>query len=385
MNIKLNLSGAKKVSSGHPHVTVKDLEHFKQLPGPGEIVRLQDALGNFLAHAVSDGPGALVPYRILSRERHPEFNAKYFEAAVEVALRRRQALMQEDTGLRLIHGEADGMPGIFCDRHAGALLFDLQSPGMQVFAAGIEEALWKQAGAKSFWVKSGDSWECRRGDRAGLKIVSRVAGLKFHVRLNQKDASDFDLEQRMNYARLSEFAPKGEALIVFSRRAAWAAAALRAGCSRVLCLERDSEANSSARENLELNGFAERTEFAQGDAMERLDALLAQGRRFAFIMADMPRRSAGARLNFQAARHGAGLSARVYALLAPGGIAAFGLAASELNATSFQNALMRGAVEAKMELEVAAAGQFGPDFPELPSFEQEFTRRFLAMKHKALA
>jgi 23S rRNA (cytosine1962-C5)-methyltransferase len=385
MNIKLNLSGAKKAASGHPHVTVKDLEHFKQLPPAGELVRLQDAMGNFLAHAVSDGPRSAIPYRILSRERHPEFNAQFFEAAVEAALRRRQALMQEDTGLRLLHGEADALPGVFCDRHAGALLIEIQSPGLQVFSEAIQGALWKQGRATSLWVKGPGGWECRKGEKGELKRVSRVAGLKFQLRLEEEVPADFDLEQRMNYARLSDFAPKGGALIAFSRKGAWAAAALRAGAESALCLERDGAANLRAAENLKLNGYDGRAEFLDGDAMQRLEALAKQGRRFALIMADTPRSSAGTRLKFQAAKHGAGLAARLLTLLAPGGIAAFSLAASELSAQGFQNALQRGSEEAKIETEVAAAGRFAPDFPELAGFEQPSSRRFLALKHKALA
>jgi len=205
------------------------------------------------------------------------------------------------------------------------------------------------------------------------------------VRLDDPEPSDFDLEQRMNYARLGELGLRGEALLAFSRRGAWAAAALKAGCSRALCLERDSLANSRAAENLGFNALVEHAEFAQGDAMERLEKLKAQGRRFGFVMADMPRRSAGSRLNFQASRHAAGLAGRVMGLLAPDGVAAFSLASGELSAQGFQNAIQRGAAEAGLSAEPVAAARHAADFPELAGFEQDSSRRFLAVKCKALA
>jgi 23S rRNA (cytosine1962-C5)-methyltransferase len=387
MNLKLNLQGAKKAASGMPWITVKDLEHFKQPPPAGEILRLQDSLGNFLAHAVSEGPGAVLVCRVLSRLRHPEFDAPYFEAAVETALRRRKALMQEDAGVRLLHGECDELPGVFCDRHGkeGVLLVDVQSPGMRAFAPWIEAALWKQAGAKSLWRRQGGGWLRIHGKAAGPKIKSRVAGMNFWVRLAEEAPADFDLEQRMHYARLGEWALKGEALIAFSRRGAWAAAALRAGCARVACLERDAALSAAAAENLELNGFQDRADFVGGDALEHLEKLKGQGKRYGFVMAEMPRKSKGSRLNFQAARHGAGLVAKVLGLLAPGGVAAFSLASSELSAASFQAALNRGLTESGLQAESLAPAGKAPDFPELAGFEFDISRRFLALKLKALS
>jgi len=140
------------------------------------MVRLQDSLGNFLAHAVSDGPRAAVPYRILSRERHPEFNAAFFEAAVETALRRRRA--PDAGGYRPAPDPWRGRPSarVFCDRHGTALLLEIQSPGMQTQAAVIEEALWQQASPKSLWVKLNGAWERVRGEKCGPEIQSRVTG-----------------------------------------------------------------------------------------------------------------------------------------------------------------------------------------------------------------
>jgi 23S rRNA (cytosine1962-C5)-methyltransferase len=385
VNLKLNLQGTKKAASGLPWVTVKDLEHFKQLPPAGELLRLQDSMGNFLAHAVSEGPREALVCRILSRQRHPDFNEAFFAAAVENALRRRKALMQEDAGLRLVHGEADELPGVFCDRHAKTLFLDVQSPGMQVFLPWIESALWTQSGAKTLLMKRGGIWERIRGESSNPKIPSKIAGMKFWVHSDQEIPSDFDLEQRMNYAQLTEMAVQGDALVAFSRRGAWAAAALRAGCGSVLCLERDAQANNAAEENLLLNGSLGKAEFEQGDALEKLESLKKQEKKFGFIMADMPRHSAGARLNFQAAKHGAGLVARILGLLVPGGVAAFSLASSELSTSSFQGALNRGLSESGLETEVPRTGRLAADFPELPGFELASSRRFLALKRKALA
>lgn len=187
----------------------------------------------------------------------------------------------------------------------------------------------------------------------------------------------------MNYARLGSLALQGEALIAFSRRGAWAAAALSAGCEHALCLERDEAASEQAAKNLALNGNAARAEFGLGDAMQRLDELAAEGKRYGFIMAEMPGRSAGSRLNFQAARHGAGLAARVYGMLAPGGVAAFSLAASELSAQGFANALQRGAVQAKLKAEIVAPQAWGPDYPQIEGFDAPGSRRFMALKCEA--
>jgi len=122
----------------------------------------------------------------------------------------------------------------------------------------------------------------------------------------------------------------------------------------------------------------------QGDAMERLEKLKGAERRFGLVMAVMPKKSAGSRLNFMASKHTAGLAARAIQLLAPGGVAAFSLAASELSARAFRTPSCAGPRRRGLRLR-SSRGPIRPDFPEITGFEHGGSRRFLAMKAKALA
>lgn len=384
MNLKLNLQGTKRVAAGYPWIGVKELEHFKELPPAGTVLRLQDAMGNFLAHAVCEGPQAPLVCRVLSRQRHPAFDAPYFAGLMEQALRRRKAMWPERSGLRVIHGEMDELPGVFCERHEQKLFLRIESPGMEAFRGPIEEALKEQCPGLSILRREAEGWLPGRGEALEEKLPSRVAGLAFWVRRREVEAADFDLEQRLNYARLMDFSLKGESLVVFARRGAWGLAALKAGCRSTLCLERDSAQIRAAQENAELNGMTERFEAQQGDALERVERLIEEGRRFDFIMGELPREASSSRLNFKAPRHGASLVGRLGQLLKEGGIAAFSVASGALSATAFQAMLERGFERQKYGMELAAASRKAEDFPELPGFEFPDSKRFLAYQRKAL-
>jgi 23S rRNA (cytosine1962-C5)-methyltransferase len=386
MNIKLELAGTKRLAAGHPWVRREDLSRFAQPPTAGALVRLQDSMGNFLGHAVSDGPSSAIPYRVLSRSRHPQFDAAYFAGCVERALGKRPSLAKEakapkDELRRLIHGEADELPGVFCDRVGSSLLLQYSSPGMLAFSSFIEDALLAQAKSRVLWRKSFGPWQNVHGRAEQRSFSAWRAGLKFMVRLDDpEEPYDFEPEAAADFERLSELGPGAEALCVFSRRGAWPAALGLSGAKKVLCLERDPAQVALAQENLELNHFTGCAfEMEAGDAFSRLDRL-KEKRQFNSVMVDAPTQSKTTHGRFNAAKQLPGLAARALALVESGGWAAFSLKCGLISPATFQGAISQGAREAGVGLESLALRRFPKDMPVLEGFAEGQGRLWQAWK-----
>ena len=86
----------------------------------GETVRVQAADGKFLAWAAFS-PASMIRLRAWSFDEAERIDPAFFERRILQAVATRARLPIASDGLRLIHGEADGLPGLIVDRYADTL------------------------------------------------------------------------------------------------------------------------------------------------------------------------------------------------------------------------------------------------------------------------
>jgi hypothetical protein len=151
MNLRLSLNGAKALIAGDPWIAPQAQLSFRLPPEAGTILRVQDMNGDFLGWCVSDGPQGSPAFRVLSRERKVDFGSPWWAAQVEQALAKRRALSLPEGPRRLIHGEADGLPGLVAELSDGVAVLDYRSPGLAAFSDLIEAALIQQARLRGLW------------------------------------------------------------------------------------------------------------------------------------------------------------------------------------------------------------------------------------------
>src|SRR3954466_5059789 len=80
----------------------------------GETVRVESDDGRFLAWAAFS-PASRMRARAWSFEESERIDDAFFRRRVEQAVGLRQRLKVPSEGVRLIHGEADGLPGFVVD------------------------------------------------------------------------------------------------------------------------------------------------------------------------------------------------------------------------------------------------------------------------------
>ncbi len=394
LNVKLNLHGARRVLTGHPWVRRKDLQHFKALPPAGTVVRLQDAGGDFLGHAFSDGATGELAYRVVSRERRPALDASWFAERVERALGLRRArLAREPLGAcRLLNGENDGLPGIFCDKFGPFAVLDLLSPGARAFLPWVEEALRQQCRLEGLLRKvrflSGDrqtrvsakeavALEPAFGAVPERRFAVGEGGLKFWIDLRQGAHEGLFLDQRENRALVGSRAAGREVLNCFCYTGSFSAACLAGGAARTVNVDLSKGALAWARDNLALNGFdPEAQEWHAAEAFEILGAWKKKGRRFGLVIQDPPPFSRNKHGLFQAAKHYGRLAEDSLALVEDKGLAAFACGAQDLARSTFYRYLAEAAQRAGKRCRLVSAGTRCQDFPVLEGFPEGDHQKF---------
>lgn len=229
---------------------------------------------------------------------------------------------------RLVHGAADGWPGLYLDRLGEDLMAQsdaaLTGPQRQFIGrigarAVYHQLLQRQGRQPPQWL-----W----GAPATKEIQVRENGLRFELRLDEGGSTGLFLDQRENRRRLQEryvapgFAlpPAPEVLNAFAYTCGFSVAAA-AGGGHVTSLDLSRKYLEWGRRNFLLNGLeASGHDFIFGDALAWFRRLVKRKRLFDVIVLDPPTFSRSKESGvFQAGKDYGALVDAALPLLKPGG------------------------------------------------------------------
>lgn len=299
----------RRLRQGSPWLFSNELQidrHAKEL-APGTIVRLVShdgkamALAHFNAHS-------LIAARLLSRNPDRAIDSGFLRRRVERALALRERLFDVPY-YRLLHAEADGLPGLVCDRYGDLLVAQLNSAGMDGLRAELEAALLAATGAARLLFRSDAQMREREGlpaepsdaepapdadttapagspDEAATVIVEN--GLRFAAdpRAGQKTGWYYD--QRLNRRFAAGLARDATVLDLYSYAGGFGLTALAHGARSAMLVDRSAAALALATHSARLQGCSDRIETVTSEAFEALDRLGAERRRFGLVIADPP-------------------------------------------------------------------------------------------------
>ena len=368
----------KRSLQGHPWVYSNEIQMdaaAKALP-PGSLVQLKAADGRPLGTATFN-PHTLVAARLLDRDPARKIDRDFFAARLRRALAIRNKLF-DGPFYRLIHAEADGLPGTVVDRFGAVLVAQLNTAGMALlegeFLAALESVLAPEA-----IVLRNDS--PARG-LEGLEAEVRVAlgaldepvelqenGARFRADLLGGQKTGWFYDQRDNRRFTARLAAGARVLDVYCFGGGFAVQAALGGAQSVIGIDRSEPALALAAAAAELNGVAGRCAFHRGEAFAELGRVLDKGERYDLVIADPPA--------FVKSRKDLGAGLRGYrklARLAAGAVAQSGflfIASCSHNVTpeAFEEAVRRGLEDAERGgriLRSAGAAADHPVHPHLP-------------------
>ncbi len=298
----------------------------------GETVRVVDASGRFLAWAAYS-PASQIRLRAWSFDEAERIDPAFFERRLAQAVARRARLGLDGDAQRLVHGEADGLPGLVVDRYGDTLVAQFLAAGVERWKPRLAELLPAVTGAARLYERSdaavraleglGTSQGWLHGDGAtGLGIVEH--GLRFTVDIAEGHKTGFYLDQRDNRAHFAAAVRSFGVQRVLNCHAytgGFSLAALAGGAREVTSVDSSASALARTTAHIEANGFDPAAhQVIEADANQTLRRLRDEGRRFDAIVLDPPKFAPTAAHAERAARAYKDLNRLALGLLAPGGL-----------------------------------------------------------------
>jgi 23S rRNA (cytosine1962-C5)-methyltransferase len=383
--VRLNARREKSVRHRHPWLYSGAIERVTGEPRPGDIVDVIDSRGVFLGRGYCNEASRIM-VRMLTWDDTPVDDALW-NARVRSSVRRRDSILAGGltNSCRLIHAEADFLPGLIVDRYGDCVVVQFLTAGMERVRDVVIDAIVSATKPAGVFERSDTASRVREGLEAASGVLHGSVppsleilenGLRFQVNIESGQKTGFYLDQRDNRAAAALHANRGAVLDAFSHTGAFGVYAARAGAKSVTMLDSSGAALALARENMQRNAPGDcDADFVQADVFEHLRSLRNDARRFDLIVLDPPR--------FATNRHQLDTALRAYKdvnrialeVLAPGGVLATFSCSQAVDAASFTMAVSWAGLDAGREVQIIQRLGQGADHPVLASFpESEYLK-----------
>jgi len=373
-------ANARAIRHGAPWVYDNELvlDRRARAMAPGTIAVLEDGERQPLA-LVAVNPQSKITARVLERDLSARIDQAWFEQRIQKALDLRARLYPQPY-YRLIHAEADGLPGVVIDRFGDTCVVQPNAAWADVLLAPLVQALvavtgvrtvLKNATGRARALEGLDEESqvlCGQAPSAPLPVPMNGATYMADVMGGQKTGLFFD--QRPNHAFAASLAQGARVLDVFSHVGGFGLAALANGAQSALAVDGSAPALALACQGAEASGVAGRFATRQGDAFDTLAALADEGAQFDLVICDPPA-FAPSKQALEAGLRAYERIARLAApLVADGGYLGLCSCSHAADLSKFRSASSRGIGRAGRTGQIIYTGFAGPDHPLMPQLAE---------------
>ncbi|MDP3823197.1 MAG: class I SAM-dependent methyltransferase [Burkholderiales bacterium] len=364
---------------------------------PGETVRVQSADASFVAWA-SYSPSSMIRLRAWSFTETERIDAAFFERRIHRAVALRARLGVASDGVRLIHGEADGLPGLIVDRYAHTLSAQFLSVGVERWKATIADQLLKATGLTRLYERSDSNVRALEGlenqtgwlrGEGATEVTISEHGWRLNVDVAEGHKTGFYLDQRDNRKLFADtvrhFSLK-RVLNCYCYTGGFSVAAFAGGAQEVTSVDSSAPALAHANAHVVMNFGAEGFDLARhttldADVNKTLRAMLDQGRRFDAIVLDPPKFAPTAAHAERAARAYKDINRLAFMLLEPGGVLFTFSCSGGVSADLFHKIVAGAGLDAGIDGLYYARLAAAPDHPMTVTFpEGEYLKGLVVIK-----
>jgi len=362
----------------------------------GETVRVESHAGQFLGWAAFS-PSSKIRARVWSFDEAERIDASFFVARIERAIRARALFDIQSDGLRLVHGESDGLPGLVVDRYADTLVAQFSSCGTEKWKSVIVQALLAQTGLTRLYERSDASvrsleglpeatgWLAGSGDTA---ITIREHDWQLSLDVAQGHKTGFYLDQRdsrQKFAAYTRHRQFERVLNCYCYTGGFTVAALAGGARHVTSIDSSGPAIERAAANVALNGFdAGRTTMLDADVNAMLRQYQKEGASFDAIVLDPPKFAPTITHAERAARAYKDINRLALSILAPGGVLFTYSCSGGISADLFHKIVASAGTDAGVDAFIAERMGGAPDHPMTVAFpEGEYLKGLVLVKKPA--
>ncbi len=288
---------ARAIRHGFPWVFSDEIvaDRRSKALKPGTVARLEDS-GRRALGVVAVNMGSKICCRMLDRNPNAQIDQDWFATRIKAALAHRERLYDAPF-YRLIHAEADGLPGVVIDRFGDAAVIQPNAAWAETHLQALLAALMQVTGVQTVVKNAASRVRALEGLNEDTGLLSGALDGPIAVPMNgaiymadllggQKTGLFFD--QRPNHAFLQRLSRGARVLDVFSHVGGFSLAALAGGASSAVAIDSSAPALALARQGAQEMGLAERFETRKGDAFAVLEALAEEGKEFDVVVCDPP-------------------------------------------------------------------------------------------------
>lgn len=352
---------------------------------PGEVVDVKAQGGAFLGRGYFNPQGA-TPLRMLTWQKE-DVDLAFYRARLKAARARREGRITGTNAVRVLHAEADGMPGVVADQFGEVLSVQLRNAGVERHRDLILRALREDTGATSAFERS-DTGERRK---EGLDLISGAlwgdlpARVEFYeddltLHFSPLDAqkTGFFLDQRDNRRLMRTLVQPGQGFLdVYSYTGGFSLHAARAG-AKAVAVDKDQVALAALEQAARGNGLQVGVRW--GDALDQLKNLEKEKRSFHAVVLDPPTLAKRRDDIPKAKRIFTEGAAHALRMLAPGGHLLISTCAHYIRVDDLLDAARVAAAEASTDAEVTAVTYQPADHPHLLSVPESLYLKSILLR-----
>ncbi len=389
----IRLRAGKETSLLRHHPWIFESAIAKGGGDKGETVRVESGTGQFLAWAAFS-PESKIRARAWSFDENQRIDASFFVAAVASSVRARGRFGIQSDGVRLVHGESDGLPGLIVDRYGDTLVAQFTSAGVERWKDVIADALLAATGLSRLYERSDASSRALEGlpevtgwlrGEGAVELALREHQWKLALNIAEGHKTGFYLDQRDSRHKFAQYAQRLQfqrALNCYCYTGGFTVAALAGGATHVTSIDSSGPAIEKARANVALNGFdTARADFLDADVNASLRRFGAEGRTFDAIVLDPPKFAPTVAHAERAARAYKDINRLAFKLLEPGGVLFTYSCSGGISGDLFHKIVASAGCDAQVDAYILERTGAAPDHPMTVAFpEGEYLKGLVVMR-----
>ena len=374
-------SNARAIRHGFPWVYANELvtDRRTRKLAPGTLAVLEDEVQTPMG-LVTVNPDSKIIARMLDRNPAAELNLTWFETRLTRALQMREQLFDAPF-YRLVHAEADGLPGVVIDRFGSACVLQPNAAWAEAHLELLTQALinvtsvdvvLKNASGRTRSLEGLDDVNMvLHGTAPDAPVQVQMNGASYMADLTGGQKTGLFYDQRPNHAFAARLAaPGARVLDVFSHVGGFGLAMMAGGAGSALCVDGSAPALALAEQGAAASGFGDQLTTRQGDAFDTLAALATEGEMFDVVICDPPA-FAPSKPALEAGLRAYERIAKLAApLVKPGGYLGLCSCSHAADLSKFRGASARGIGRAGRSAQLIRTGFAGPDHPQLPQLAE---------------
>jgi len=318
--VRVSRKGADRFSNGHPWIFRSDVTDASKAAA-GDTVRVLDHRHTFIGQAHYSA-ASQIALRMLTRSSEPVDIA----ARIADAQSYREQVVGGSTAYRLVHAEADFLPGLIVDRYGDCFAAQALDQGMDRALPEITAALTELFQPRAIVARNDAAVRTLEELPREIRMLSGALGEPVPVEMNgfrleadlmHGQKTGVFLDQRENYMAAAHYA-SGKALDCFTCTGGFALHLARV-CEHVEAIDSSAVALATAQNNAAANSLTN-VSFREADAFEILSSYASARRSFDTIVLDPPAFAKSRKQVEGAARGYKDINLRAMRLLSRGGI-----------------------------------------------------------------